>query len=93
MCARQRTPGRANETLLRHLDLDLKRKYAPLAESSCVREGLAAYLGLEKDADYCDIAEELLRHAAGFLKAVKQQPGLSRVKHGAVSFLSEDFEC
>jgi hypothetical protein len=35
------TSGRPDNDLLRHLELDLKRTYAPLAESDAVREALA----------------------------------------------------
>jgi hypothetical protein len=85
--------GRPDNDLLKHLKLGLRRNYAPLPESACLRERLAASLNLEKDADYCTIAEELLKRADCFLAEVKQQPGLCKVKWGAVSLSLEDAEC
>ena len=87
------TPSRRpDDTLLKLLQLDLKRHYAPLPESDSIREGLAVYLKLKKNADYCAIASKLLRRADKFLTAVKRQPGLSKVNWGRVSFHPEDFE-
>src|SRR5712691_11701981 len=83
---------RPHDDLLGHLKLDLKRNYAPLAESDGVRERLATSLDLDNGADYCAIAEELLERADRFLTAVKKQPGLSKVR-GAVSLRSKDAEC
>ena len=71
--------------LLRHLQLDEARNYAPLPESSGVREGLTLSLGLGKETDYCEIAEEFLSRADRFLKGVQEQPFISRVKWGPVS--------
>jgi hypothetical protein len=87
--------GRPDNKLLKHLKLDLKRKYAPLPESSCVREGLAVSINLQKNADYGDIAEGLLKRSDRFLAAVKQQSGLSEVKSSGrlQSFSPDDFEC
>jgi hypothetical protein len=43
-------------------------------------------------ADFCDIAEELLRRADQFLRAAKKaQPTLSSVKRGPVSLNPADF--
>jgi hypothetical protein len=83
---------RPDDKLLNLLQLDLKRNYAPLAESDGIREGLAVYLKLKKDADYCAIASKLLLRADRFLTAVKQQPGLSKVNWGRVSFHPKDSE-
>lgn len=77
--------GRPDAELLRHLKLDVRRKYMALVDSDGLREGLAASLDLKKNADYCAIADALLMRADQFLAAVKRQPGLSRVKRGALS--------
>jgi len=83
---------RPDDKLLKLLQVDLKRNYAPLAESDGIREGLAVFLKLKRDADYCAIASKLLRRADKFLTAVKKQPGLSKVNWGTVSFRPKDFE-
>jgi hypothetical protein len=81
-------PDRA---LLKHLKMPLvpgRRPvvtYAPLPESDEFRERLAKSLALDKDADYCAIAEEFLARADSFLKKVEAQPGMSPVKWGAIS--------
>jgi hypothetical protein len=56
-----------NDKLLRHLELDETAHYLPLPESRNFQKGLAAYVHLPQDADYCDIAERLLDCAARFL--------------------------
>jgi hypothetical protein len=79
--------------LLRHLKSPLvpgRRPtvtYATLPESAIFRERLASSLQLSKDADYCDIAEELLSRSDAFLAAVESQPGFSPVNFGKVSFM------
>lgn len=81
-------PDRA---LLKHLKMPLVPgrwpvvTYAPLPESDEFRERLAKSVALDKDADYCAIAEEFLVRAVSFLAKVETQPGLSPVKWGAVS--------
>jgi hypothetical protein len=84
--------GRPDVELLKHLHLDRRRKYAPLSESDAVRKRLAKSLRLRKSVDYCDIAEELLKRAAQFLKDVASQPSLSPVKYGALSIRPRDAE-
>lgn len=80
------------EDLLKHLGLNpiISRsptvRYAPLPESRHFREALARSLNLASTADYSVIAEELLSLTARFLADVEQQPGLSAVKWGPVSF-------
>lgn len=67
--------GGPDNDLLKHLKEHLKfrrrRKYASLPESHRLREGLALSLGLGKDTDYCDIAEEFVGLADRFLGKVK----------------------
>jgi len=77
--------GKPFSDLLTHLNLDRTRTYAPLVDSNSLREGLAASLDLNNDADYCAIAEELLNRVGTFLAAARQQPGLSQVKRGGLS--------
>ena len=83
---------RPDDKLLKLLQLNLKRNYASLPESDGIREGLAVYLKLRKDADYCSIVSKVLRRADAFLTAVKQQRGLSKVNWGPVSLHPRDFE-
>lgn len=82
---------RPDVDLLRHLHLDRRRNYASLPESNAVRERLAKSVRLRTNADYCDIAEEMLRRAR-FLKDVAGQPGLSRVKPGRLSLAFKHVE-
>lgn len=82
-----------DEALLVHLKLDQTVKYDLLPDSRCFREGLALSLGLDKDADYCDIAEFLLAEANRFLTKVAKQPCVVTVKRGRVSLRSSDAVC
>jgi hypothetical protein len=87
------TPSRKpDDKLLRLLGLDVRRNYAPLAESDSIREGLAVYLKQNKDADYCTILSKLLRRADCFLRKVKAQPFLGKVNWGYVSLHPDDME-
>lgn len=83
--------SRPDRKLLEHLHLDWSLNYGPLPESPALRTGLAAYLDLEERADYCDIAEELLRRADTFVAEVQRRPDLSPVKWGPVSLNPDDF--
>jgi hypothetical protein len=78
------------EELLKHLGLDLTVNYASLAESPAVRRRLALSLKLGKDADFCDIAESILKRVDSFLRSVERQPLVSKVKWGAVSLHPKD---
>jgi hypothetical protein len=82
--------GQPDEELLRKLNLELDVKYAPLPESTALREGLAQFIGLEKNALWCDTAEQFVNEAAAFLEAVQKQTALSKVKWGSVSFNPDD---
>jgi hypothetical protein len=87
------TPWRKpDDKLLKLLSLDLTLNYAPIAESDAIREGLAVYLKMRKNAEYPAIATKLLKRADAFLTAVGSQPGLSKVHRGRVSFHPKDFE-
>lgn len=72
--------------LLKQLKLDTGAKYAPLSESEVLRQRLAGCVGLEKDADYCDIARAFVRTATDFIEFVRGQTNLSRINWGPVSF-------
>lgn len=77
--------------LLDLLELETGVNYAPLPESDSLREGLAAFIGLEKDAGYCDIAERFVNIAKDFLVTVQSRTKLSRVKRSPVSLNPRDF--
>jgi hypothetical protein len=79
------------EDLLKLLNLEVGVNYAPLPESDALREALAASVGLNQDADYCDIAETFLDIVDIFLTDVRRQPQISRVKWGAASLNPKDF--
>jgi hypothetical protein len=70
-----RVPARK---LLKHLQLDVTERYAPLPESRYFRRGLAAYVKLPNDAGYCDIAERLLDRAASFLADLQERTNLRK---------------
>ena len=59
--------------------------YASLPDSNNLREGLAVLVGLEKDAEYCDITERSLDIVDRFVADVKRKANLSRVKWGRAS--------
>jgi len=77
--------------LLTLLKLKPGVSYAPLPESDSVREGLADLIGLEKGADYCDIAERFVDIASDFVAEVKSPTKLSKVEWGAVSLKPDKF--
>lgn len=74
-----------DEDLLRLLNLETGVTYAPLAESDGLREGLALFIGLERDADYCDIAETFVTIVDRFIEDLQKKSQLSRVRWGAAS--------
>jgi hypothetical protein len=61
--------------ILKQLGLDEALNYMPLPESDCLRQGLAAYVNLPKDADYCDITERLIGCTARFLADLQEKTG------------------
>jgi hypothetical protein len=77
--------------LLAQISLDSKINYASLPESDAFRKGLAEFIGLEKDADYCEITFRFVDIACKFLTKVEMLPGLSRVRPGTVSLNPKDF--
>ena len=74
-----------DENLLKLLKLETDVKYAPLPESSSLREAFAAFIDFGKDTAYCDIAERFVDIASGFLVNVQSRIKLSRIKRGPVS--------
>jgi hypothetical protein len=77
--------------LLDWLEIQTGIKYAPLPESDSLREGLAVFIGLSKDATYCDIAERFLDIATEFLLSIESRTELSEVRGGRVSLNPKDF--
>jgi hypothetical protein len=83
-CFKHDPTQRPSTNLLKHLSLPLKPSerlvvgYAPLSESSLFRGGLAVYLNLSKDADYCLIAKMFVDSADQFLKSVRQRTRLAQ---------------
>jgi hypothetical protein len=77
--------------LLKHLGMDLVPQerlligYASFPESRYFREGLARYLGLPTDADYCAIAEKFVSETDSFLTQVEAQPGVPKVQRAPIS--------
>jgi hypothetical protein len=82
---------RPDENLLEHLRLP-PRPYAVLPESDWLREGLALSLGLQKDADYCTVAEEFLVRVERFREEVAKGVALVRVKWSEASLDPATFE-
>ncbi|HEX6901991.1 MAG TPA: hypothetical protein VF789_19890 [Thermoanaerobaculia bacterium] len=66
--------------LIEFLDLPSTVRCAPLPQSDRFREKLATFIGLEKHAPYCDIAEHFIDIADAFLERVKAQVTLSKLK-------------
>jgi hypothetical protein len=79
-----------DEKLLKLLKLETGVNYAPLPESHSLQEGLAAFIGLGKDAAYCDIAERFVDIASGFIAEVQSRTNVSAVKWGPTSFNPND---
>jgi len=75
-----------DKKLLKQLNLNLSLPYAPLPESAALQEGLAQFVGLRKDAPYCDTVEQFVNKAAAFLEDVQKQTVLSKVKWKRISF-------
>ena len=80
-----------DEKLLSLLSLETGVNYAPLPESDVLRKGFADFIGLEEDADYCDIANQFVEIASNFLVEVESQTKLSKVNWGTASLSPNDF--
>ena len=83
--------GQPDKQLLKHLNLALTVKYASLPESRCFRAGLATSLNLTKDADYCEIADELLHRVDRLFADVRKTAPLRKIKNSAAPFGSDEF--
>jgi hypothetical protein len=75
--------------LVKHLGLDENLKYAPIPESTKLREGLAMIVGLPPDSSYPDIATSFVKCVQGFLDDVKARSAISPVKWGRVSLVDD----
>jgi hypothetical protein len=65
----------------------LVRWYASLPESSLIEDGLVRYLGLPKEANFCDIADEFLSRAEQYLAELRQRPSLFGLRRAPVSLV------
>ncbi len=74
-----------DKQLLEWLKLETGVPHLPLPESDSLREGLAAIIGLGKDADYCDIAEGFVAASSGYLAEVRSQTKVSPIKWSPTS--------
>jgi hypothetical protein len=77
--------------LLKLLNRQSEVNYAPLPESPALKEGLAAFIGLGRDSDYCDIVERFVDIASGFLADVQSRTKLSPVRWDPVSLNPDTF--
>ena len=80
-----------DEELLKFLNLETEVNYAPLPESPALKDGLANSIGLDKNADYCDIVERFVDIASDFLADVQNRTELSPVRWGPVSLNPDAF--
>ena len=76
-----------NEKLLNWLNLEVGVPYAPLPESHALQEGLADFIGLGKDATFCNITEHFIDIANGFLPNVQKRTQMSGVQQVPVSLV------
>jgi hypothetical protein len=91
-CLKHEPTQEPNRQLLEHLGLPPKPEerfvdsYAALSESRSFKEGLAEYVKLPRDADYCRIAETFVYLASEFLELVRKQTPLAQIT-GPVSLV------
>ncbi len=69
-----------------------KKHYAALPESSSLQEAFAVFVGLGKDADYCDITERFVESTSKFLEGLKSRTKVRPFERGRVSLNPQDFE-
>jgi len=69
-----------------------KKSYAPLPESSSLQEAFAVFVGLGKNADYCDITERFVESVNKFLEGLKSRTKVRPFERKRVSFSDEDLE-
>lgn len=72
-CYKHDSSKEPDEDLLKLLRLQTGVKYASLPESEGLQEGLAVFIGLEKEADYCQIAERFTDIVDCFLADVQKK--------------------
>jgi hypothetical protein len=80
-----------DKVLLELLKLETRVNYAPLPESHSLQKGLAAFIGLGEDADYCGILERFVEIVSGFLADVRSQTRVSPVRWDPVSLNPDTF--
>ncbi len=80
-----------DDGLLKLLGLEIGVSYASLPESGELQKGFAKFVGLESDANYCDIAERFVDISNTFLSNVKNRTKLTEIKWGAASLNPDDF--
>ncbi|HVR26024.1 MAG TPA: hypothetical protein VMU26_22215 [Candidatus Polarisedimenticolia bacterium] len=69
-----------------------KKSYAPLPESSSLQEAFAVFVGLGRDADYCDITERFVESVNEFLESLKNRTKVRPFERRLVSLSPQDFE-
>ena len=85
-CLKHEPTREPDKELLQHLRLPLLPPgnhmvgYLPLPESDCFRKGLAGYLKLSTDTDYCLIADTFADLANQFVESVRRKTNLSPVQ-------------
>lgn len=77
--------------LLELLGLETGVNYAALPESHSLQKGLAAFIRLGEDADYCDIVEGFVEIASGFLADVRSRTRVSPLRWDPVSLNPDTF--
>jgi hypothetical protein len=77
--------------LLQLLGLGTNVKYAPMPESNSLREALGRFVGLTKDAAFCDIAEQFVGQGSDYVDAVRRKMALSTIKRERVPLNLADF--
>jgi hypothetical protein len=74
-----------DENLLNLLNLT-RRNYASLPDSLELQQALAGFVGLDKYAAYCEIAERFVDIASAFLQEVRSRTKVSPVEWGPLTW-------
>ncbi len=69
-----------------------KKSYASLPESSSLQEAFAVFVGLGRDADYCDITERFVESVNEFLEGLKHRTKVRPFERRLASGSPQDFE-
>lgn len=80
-----------DEEIIIDLHLDPEIVCGPLDESEAIRTGLANFLSLPEDADYCDIADQFVEITCEFISTVEGLEMISTIKHEKVSLNPKNF--